>query len=122
MSKSANPPLPAASASAPSGMYRLSCPLEDKGAEKYLTDQILDVTLPVPIRDILAVLPDVRKNLCDMSSNKCITVGMVSVNELSSHPGTNHWMHQYDDTHSRSKDGRMVTDHFTPYVASTRPQ
>jgi hypothetical protein len=114
VSKSANPPLPTASAPVPSGTYHLSCPLEDKGVEKHLTDQILDVTLPVPIRDILAVSPDVRKNLHNISSNKHITVSTVSVNELSSHPGTNRWMCQYNNVCSRSKDSQIVTDHYTP--------
>jgi hypothetical protein len=91
------PPPVIAPTPAPSGAYRLSCPLEDKGTEKRITDQILDITLPVPIRDILAVSPDVRKNLREMASNKCVTIGMVSINELSGHPGTNHWMHEYDD-------------------------
>jgi hypothetical protein len=116
VSKPANTPSPAASAStpAPSGAYRLSCPLEDKSAEKRITDQILDVTLPVPIRDILAVSPDIRKSMRDLSSNKRITVGTVSVNELSSHPVTNHWMRQYEDARMRSDDGRIVADHFAP--------
>jgi hypothetical protein len=60
------------------------------------------------------VLPEVRKNLCNMSTNKCVTVGTVLVNELSGHPATNQWMSQYDDSHMRSDDGHIVTDHFTP--------
>ncbi|KIK33773.1 hypothetical protein CY34DRAFT_61867, partial [Suillus luteus UH-Slu-Lm8-n1] len=113
-SKPDNPTPLVVSAPAPTGAYRLSCPLEDKSAEKRITDQILDITLPVPIRDILAVSPDIRKSMRDLSSNKRVTVGTVSVNELSSHPVTHHWMRQYEDARMRSDDGRIVADHFAP--------
>ncbi|KAG2739744.1 hypothetical protein P692DRAFT_201670809, partial [Suillus brevipes Sb2] len=96
----------------PTGTYRLSCALEDKGAEKRITDQILDITIQVPVRDIFAVSPDIRKNFRDMSSNKRVTVGTVSVNELSSHPANRDWMRQYDGSHMRSNDGRIIANHY----------
>ncbi|KAG2746277.1 hypothetical protein P692DRAFT_201867879, partial [Suillus brevipes Sb2] len=113
-SKTANTSTPAHAVPAPppTGTYRLSCALEDKGAEKRITDQILDITIQVPVRDILAVSPDIRKNFRDMSSNKRVTVGTVSVNELSSHPANRDWMRQYDGSHMRSDDGRIVANHY----------
>ena len=113
-SKTANTSTPAHAVPAPppTGTYRLSCALEDKGAEKRITDQILDITIQVPVRDIFAVSPNIRKNFRDMSSNKRVTVGTVSVNELSSHPANRDWMRQYDGSHMRSDDGRIVANHY----------
>ncbi|KAG2748104.1 hypothetical protein P692DRAFT_201715678, partial [Suillus brevipes Sb2] len=105
-------PAHAVPAPPPTGTYCLSCALEDKGAEKRITDQILDITIQVPVRDIFAVSPDIRKNFRDMSSNKRVTVGTVSVNELSSHPANRDWMRQYDGSHMRSDDGRIVANHY----------
>ncbi|KAG1765354.1 hypothetical protein EDD22DRAFT_1015293 [Suillus occidentalis] len=98
VSKPTNTPPPVASTPmpTPSGAYRLSCPLEDKGAEKCITDQILDIMLPVPIRDILAVSPDIRKSMHNLSSNKRVTIGTVS----------------YEDARMRIDDGHIVADHF----------
>jgi hypothetical protein len=96
----------------PTGTYCLLCALEDKGAEKHITNQILDITIQVPVRDIFAVSPDIRKNFRVMSSNKCVTIGTVSVNELSSHPANRDWMHQYDGSHMRSDDSHIVANHY----------
>ncbi|KAG2338268.1 hypothetical protein BDR05DRAFT_847302, partial [Suillus weaverae] len=97
-----------------SNQYRYSYPLEDKNADKHILEHILDMTISIPIREILAISPDVHKVFCDQTTTKHITVGTVSVNELLSQPELEEWMRGYDEVRLRSNDGKVIADHYMP--------
>ena len=69
----------------PQGQFRYSFPLEDKTAPKCLLDRVLTTTIPVPVQELIAVAPEVHKQLKDLSMAKCIPVSTntVQVNELT---------------------------------------
>ncbi|KAG2100650.1 uncharacterized protein F5147DRAFT_776858 [Suillus discolor] len=96
-SSSAPPPSPSQSSaslstptSAPapiqSSSYRYAFPLEDKEADKLVVERLLDSNLSIPVRELLAVSPDVRQQFHELTMKKRITVGAVSVHKLSGHP------------------------------------
>jgi hypothetical protein len=60
------------------------------------------------------VSTDVRKQFCDLTTTKCVTIGTVSVNELSSQQTTEEFMHAFDQDRLQSNDGKVVADHFMP--------
>jgi len=68
----------------------------------------------MPVRKLFAVSPDVRKQFRNLTTTKCITVGTVSVNELSSQQTTEEFMRAFDQDRLRSDDGKVVVDHFAP--------
>jgi len=45
---------------------------------------------------------------------KHVTVGVVSVHELSGQPAMDVWLKQYKGVRLRSDDGKIVVDHFVP--------
>jgi len=94
--------------------YRYAFTLEDKEADKRVVEHLLDSNLNIPIRELLAVSPDVRQHFRELTMKKCITVGMVSVHELSGQPATDTWLKQYEGVRLRSDDGKIVADHFAP--------
>ncbi|KAG2336086.1 hypothetical protein BDR05DRAFT_1006175 [Suillus weaverae] len=98
----------------PLNQYRYSYPLEDKNADKCVLEHILNTTISIPIREILAVPPDVRKVFRDQMTIKCITIDTVSVNELSSQPELKDWMHSYDEVRLQSDNGKVIADHYMP--------
>ena len=69
----------------PQGQFRYLFPLEDKTAPKRLLDRVLATTIPVSVRALIAVAPEVRKQLKDLSTAKHIPVSTntVQVNELA---------------------------------------
>lgn len=108
-----DPAVPIASSSTtPAPQYRYAFPLEDKDAEKRVMDRILDTDVNVPIRDLIASSSDIRKALKDLTTSKRVTVGTVSVNELSGHPQTEQFLKGWDEHMKRANDGRIVADHF----------
>ncbi|KAG1850266.1 hypothetical protein C8R48DRAFT_778243 [Suillus tomentosus] len=94
--------LPPSSSSTPtqapaqSSSYRYAFALEDKEADKHVVERLLDSNLNIPVRELLAVSPDVRQHFHELTTKKCITVGAVS------------------DVRMRSDDGKIVADHFAP--------
>jgi len=92
--------------------YRDAFPLEDKDVDKHLVDHMLDSTISMPMRELIAVSTDVHKVFKDLTTTKRVTVGTVSVNELSSAPETQEFLKKYDGCLQRSDDGRIVTEHF----------
>jgi hypothetical protein len=108
-------PQPAPPLSAPttqSTTYHYAFALEDKEADKRIVERLLDSNLNIPIRELLAVSPDVRQYFCELTTKKHVTVGTVSVHELSGQPATDAWLKQYEGMHLRSDDGKIVVDHF----------
>ncbi|KAG2347093.1 hypothetical protein BDR05DRAFT_876856 [Suillus weaverae] len=77
-------------------------------------EHILDSNFSIAIRELLAISPEVRKQFRNMTTNKHVTVGTVSINKLSGHFATDRWMSQYDNLCTRSDDGHIVADHFVP--------
>ncbi|KAG2128930.1 uncharacterized protein EDB93DRAFT_1108854 [Suillus bovinus] len=64
----ATPATAASSLQAPQYCYVFL--LEDKDAEKRVIDKILDTDVSLPIRDIIAALPDIRKAIKDLTMSK----------------------------------------------------
>ena len=88
--QSANP----SSTFTPQGQFRYSFPLEDEAAPKCLLDHVLNTMVLVPVRELISVAPDVRKQLKDLSTAKPIPVSTntVQVNKLAGRdPGTIKW-------------------------------
>jgi len=50
----------------------------------------------MPVHELFAVSPDVRKQFCDLTITKCITIRTVSVNELSSQQMTEEFMRAFN--------------------------
>ena len=74
----------------PQGQFRYSFPLEDKTTLKCLLDQVLATTMPVLVRELIAVAPEVCKQVKDLSTAKHMPVSTntVQVNEVARHdPG-----------------------------------
>jgi hypothetical protein len=109
----ANPIVPVASLSTtPAPQYHYTFLLEDKDIEKCVMDRILDTDVNVPIRDLIASSSDIQKALKDLTTSKQVTVGTVSVNELSGHPQTEQFLKGWDKHMKRANDGHIVADHF----------
>jgi hypothetical protein len=106
------PPLPTPTMQSTTYCYAFT--LEDKEADKRVVKRLLDSNLNIPVRELLAVSPDVRQHFRELTTKKRITVGMVSVHELSGQPATDAWLKQYEGMRLRSDDGKIVADHFTP--------
>jgi hypothetical protein len=100
-------PLPSHSQSAPplsapmvqSTTYCYTFTLEDKEANKYVVECLLDSNLNIHVQELLAVSPDVQQHFCKLTTKKCITVGTVSVHKLSGQPATDQWLKQYKGVH-----------------------
>jgi hypothetical protein len=108
-------PTPLLSApTAQSTTYRYAFALEDKEADKCVVERLLDSNLNIPIRELLAVSPDVRQHFHKLMTKKHVTVGVVSVHELLGQPAMDAWLKQYEGVCLRSDDGRIVADHFAP--------
>ena len=99
----------------PSGQFKYSFPLEDETTPKRLLDRVLVTTVPVLVRELIAVAPDVRKQLKDLATTKHIPISTntIQVNELAGRdPGA-------VDRAFRSRvhcsdDGLIVTHHSIP--------
>lgn len=107
-------PIPDPLANQPTTQYRYTFPLEDKEADKRVTDRMLDTSVSIPIRELIAVSTDVRKVFKDMTTTKRVTVGTALVNELTGAPVTKQYIKDNDEFLKRSDDGRIVADHFKP--------
>ncbi|KAG1801037.1 uncharacterized protein HD556DRAFT_1439030 [Suillus plorans] len=104
--------LVASSSTTPAPQYHYTFPLEDKDTKKCVMDRILNTNVNIPIQDLIASLSDIRKALNDLTMSKRVTVGMVSVNELSGHPQTEQFLKGWDEHMKRANDGCIVADHF----------
>jgi hypothetical protein len=110
-------PLPMPPQSAPtvqSTTYCYAFTLEDKEADKRVVECLLNSNLNIPIRELLAVSPDVRQHFRKLTTKKRIMVGAVSVHKLSGQPAMNAWLKQYEGMRLCSDDGKIVADHFVP--------
>jgi hypothetical protein len=96
-----------------STQYRYTFLLEDKDVDKCVVDRMLDSTISMPMRELIAVSTDMCRVFKDLTTTKRVTVGTVSVNELSSAPETQEFLKKYDECLQRSNDGRIVAEHFT---------
>jgi hypothetical protein len=92
--------------------YRYTFPLEDKDMDKCVVDRMLYSTISMPMHKLIAVSTDMRKVFKDLTTTKRVTVGTVSVNELSSTSEMQEFLKKYDGCLQRSNDGRIVTQHF----------
>ena len=81
--------LPANQPLVPAAQYRYSFPMEDNTAPRQVLDQVLGSNVPIPVKDLLIVAPEFRKQLCELITVKCVTTNpsshVVQVNELSGH-------------------------------------
>jgi len=79
--------------------YRYAFALEDKEANKRIVEHLLDSNLNIPIQELLAVSPDIRQHFRELMTKKRVTLGAVSVHELSGQPATDAWLKQYEGVH-----------------------
>ena len=96
----------------PQGQFRYSFPLEDETTLKCLIDRVLATTVLVLVRQLIAVAPEVRKQLKDLSTAKRIPVSTntVQVNELTGRdPGKID--RAFGDCVHQSDDGLIVAHH-----------
>jgi hypothetical protein len=98
-STSPQPTSPLSAPTAQSTTYRYAFALEDKEADKCVVEHLLDSNLNIPVQELLAVSPDVRQHFRKLTTKKHITVGTVSVHELSGQPATDAWLKQYEGVH-----------------------
>ena len=99
----------------PSGQFRYSFPLEDKTAPKRLLNQVLATTVPVPVRELITVAPDVHKQLKDLTTARCIPISTntIQVNELAGRdPGAVDRAFRSHVHHS--DDGLIIAHHSIP--------
>jgi hypothetical protein len=85
--------------------YRYAFLLEDKDTDKHIIDHM-------PMHKLIAVSTDMRKVFKDLTTTKRVTVGTVSVNELSSTPEMQEFLKKYDECLQRSNDSCIVAEHF----------
>ena len=99
----------------PQGQFRYLFPLEDETAPKRLLDRVLATTVPVPVRELIAVAPKVCKQLKDLSTAKHIPVSTntVQVNELAGRDPSE-VDRAFDDRMHQSDDGLIVAHHSVP--------
>jgi hypothetical protein len=95
-----------------STQYRYAFLLEDKDTDKHVVNCMLDSTISMPMCELITVSTDMRKVFKDLTTTKCVTVGTVSINELSSAPKMQDFLKKYDECLQRSDDGHIVTEHF----------
>ena len=110
----AEPFIPSSSVT-PSRQFRYSFPLEDETAPKHLLDQVLVTTVPVLVRELITVAPDVRKQLKDLATAKHIPISTntVQVNKLAGHdPGVVD--RAFGSCVHHSDDGLIIAHHSIP--------
>ena len=63
--------------------------MEDDTAPRRVLDRVLGSNVPVPVKDLLIVAPEFRKQLCELITVKRVTTNppshVVQVNKLSGH-------------------------------------
>jgi hypothetical protein len=98
------------------GQYRYSFPLEDDTTPKRVLDQVLETSIPVPVKELFAVSLEFRKQFRDLTTTKWVTSGsaiQVQVNKLSGHD-PDHISREFVDRILRNEDGLIVAHHNLP--------
>jgi hypothetical protein len=86
----------ATSSSSSSMQYIYSFTLKDKDTNKHVVQLLLECNINIPVHEIFTVSPDVHKQFRDLTTTKHITVGTMSVNELSSQQMTEEFVCTFD--------------------------
>jgi hypothetical protein len=100
----------------PASQYRYSFPLEDDTTPKRVLDQVLETSVPVPVKELFAVSPEFRKQFHDLTTMKQVTSGSanhVQVNELSGRD-PDHVSREFGDRILHNEDGLIVAHHNLP--------
>ena len=61
-------------------------PLKDKSAPRQVLDRVVDTSVPIPVKDLIAASPEFRKQFQDLTTVKRVTntsSNSVQVHELS---------------------------------------
>jgi hypothetical protein len=98
------------------GQYRYSFPLEDNTTPKRVLDQVLETSVPVPVKELFAVSPEFRKQFHNLTMTKRVTSGsanQVQVNELSGRD-PDHISREFGDWILHNEDGLIVAHHNLP--------
>ena len=81
--------LPANQLLVPAAQYWYSFPMEDDTAPRQVLDWVLGSNVPIPVKDLLIVAPEFRRQLRELITVKHVTTNpsthVVQVNELSGH-------------------------------------
>jgi hypothetical protein len=62
----------------PPNQYRYLFALKDETAPKRVLEQVLEVSMPVPIKDLFTVSPEFRKQFRDMTTTKRVTAPLIA--------------------------------------------
>ena len=94
--------------------------MEGNTAPRRVLDWVLGSNVPMPVKDLLIVAPEFRKQLCELITVKHVTTNpssyVVQVNELS---GCNPLVvaQEYSDQVIRNDDGLIIMHHSLPLHA-----
>ena len=112
--------LPANQLLVPAAQYQYSFPMEDNTAPRQVLDQVLGSNVPMPVKDLLIVALEFRKQLRELITVKRVTTNpsshVVQVNELSGHDSSV-VAQEYRNWVIRNDDGLIVTHHSLPLHA-----
>jgi hypothetical protein len=102
----------------PTSQYRYSFPLENDTTPKRVLDRVLETSVPVPVKELFAVLPEFRKQFRDLTMMKWVTSGYgsanhVQVNELSGRD-PDHVSREFGDRILCNEDGLIIVHHNLP--------
>ena len=97
----------------PISQYKYSFPLEDKSMPACILSQVLDSSVPVPVKDLFMVLPEFQKQFWDLTMVKHImhlSTHLIHVNELASHDPSS-VNQEYEDWVLQNNDGLIIAHH-----------
>ena len=103
----------------PTNQYKYSFLLEDKTAPQCILDCILNTSIPVPIKDLFAVLLDICKHFCNLTTVKQVITTMpatmvtVHINELASLNPLK-VKHNFSNRVLHNDEGTIVVHHSLP--------
>ena len=115
------PPLPCIlptnlQALVPTNQYKYSFLLEDETAPRHVLNCVLDTSIPVPVKDLFAVSPDIYKHFHNLTTVKHIitttpaTMVTIHINELASHDPSKVEC-DFSDCILHNNEGTIVTHH-----------
>jgi hypothetical protein len=98
---------------APNPQFKLAFPSEDPTASARIVNTFLDSPITVPMRDMLSVSPEVKKQLREQTATQRVSTNTISVNELAGRNPEDVWG-PYERTLHRNDAGLIVGHHSVP--------
>ncbi|KIJ08092.1 hypothetical protein PAXINDRAFT_18748 [Paxillus involutus ATCC 200175] len=108
------------------GQFRYSFPLADSEAPKRTLDQVLGVTVPVPLKELLALSPDLRKHMKEAVTGKQVWGNLLTqadpeTPDARADASTHCFELEGRDPEGIADDGRIMGNHSIPlhYIEAT---